>query len=144
MNILERVLAGILGLAALLIVVSLSWKLAEALPAPKTPIGAVFIGTGMATLFIIGVGYSLLAVRRASIPTVAFVVWVSVLWMLVLEPAIKLHAGLPYQIREWSAEAFVSLVIASPLLLNYLRTRKRKSNKDNSPDRDSATLHPVR
>ena len=127
MKRLERIIAGVLGAGVCLLVISSIWMLsshADALGQTFTKsifgVDGVFFGTGLFSLFIIASALIGLSLDRLSPSSFVFIMIVSLVWMLVIEPILKIQSDTPYNVLEWIADALIGALLLSPVLIHKM------------------------
>ena len=134
MKLTERIIAGVLSCATFLLVIVWGWMLVadtdafgEFLSESPHGIRGIFVGTGLFSFFIIASFLAGLAVNRVSPSAFLLLMLLNFAWMLLIEPSLKVYAGIRYRPHEWFADACIGLVLTMPIIVHKMR--RKMSNK---------------
>jgi len=100
-----------------------SWALAQGFSESPGSLNGVFFGTGIFSLFIIATALFGLALDRLSPWGFVLIMAASLVWMLLIEPILKIRTGTPFGVLEWIADAVTGGVLLTPVIVHQVRRR---------------------
>jgi hypothetical protein len=99
----------------------------KAFSPPLIELQAVFIGTGLFAGFIVALLMFLLVFAVISRKQYLIIISTYAVWGLVLEPFVKVFAGINYGIAGWLGECAIILILIVPFVLRPLLCLRQKS-----------------
>ena len=81
-------------------------------------------GASFFSIYMISLGLICLAMKRITAATYFFLLILTIVWQLILEPTAKYCAGVSEGMAVWFVNLIIMIVVSSPFLIFYWRSKK--------------------